>query len=187
MAAARRLRPDLVLLDVLLPDMSGFAVAEALAAEVEPPSGRAGLEQGAVRDRARPRGVSGSGLRHQERAERRSVRRPYGRSVVRAVRLVVWVAGAALCAVMLTGAIRSGGDVIAGYFDGDAFSPYTRNVFLIPPGQAIAYYAGALVSLTLGVIVWERRPESRTGILLIAFPSPACSGIRSCSRARGWR
>jgi len=31
--AARRLRPELVLLDVLLPDMTGFAVAEALAAE----------------------------------------------------------------------------------------------------------------------------------------------------------
>jgi DNA-binding NarL/FixJ family response regulator len=33
LAAARRLRPELVLLDVLLPDMSGFAVAEALAAD----------------------------------------------------------------------------------------------------------------------------------------------------------
>jgi DNA-binding NarL/FixJ family response regulator len=32
LANAGRLRPDLVLLDVLLPDMSGFAVAEALAA-----------------------------------------------------------------------------------------------------------------------------------------------------------
>ena len=30
---ARRLRPDLVLLDVLLPDMSDFDVAEALAAD----------------------------------------------------------------------------------------------------------------------------------------------------------
>jgi DNA-binding NarL/FixJ family response regulator len=32
LAAARRLRPELVLLDVLLPDMSGFAVAKALSA-----------------------------------------------------------------------------------------------------------------------------------------------------------
>lgn len=31
LAKARRLQPDVVLLDVLLPDMSGFAVAEALA------------------------------------------------------------------------------------------------------------------------------------------------------------
>jgi DNA-binding NarL/FixJ family response regulator len=33
LAAARRLRPELVLLDVLLPDMSGFAVAKALATD----------------------------------------------------------------------------------------------------------------------------------------------------------
>src|SRR6266508_2677756 len=37
LAAARRLRPDLVLLDVLLPDMTGFAVAEELAAAASPP------------------------------------------------------------------------------------------------------------------------------------------------------
>jgi DNA-binding NarL/FixJ family response regulator len=35
--AAARLRPDVVLLDVLLPDQSGFDVAIALAAEPEPP------------------------------------------------------------------------------------------------------------------------------------------------------
>lgn len=35
--AALRLRPDVVLLDVLLPDRSGFEVAEALAADPEPP------------------------------------------------------------------------------------------------------------------------------------------------------
>jgi DNA-binding NarL/FixJ family response regulator len=33
LAASRSLRPELVLLDVLLPDMSGFAVAEALAGD----------------------------------------------------------------------------------------------------------------------------------------------------------
>jgi DNA-binding NarL/FixJ family response regulator len=33
LAEARRLQPDVVLLDVLLPDMSGFAVAEALAVD----------------------------------------------------------------------------------------------------------------------------------------------------------
>ena len=35
--AARDLRPDLVLLDVMLPDTSGFAVAERLAALADPP------------------------------------------------------------------------------------------------------------------------------------------------------
>jgi DNA-binding NarL/FixJ family response regulator len=33
LAAARRLQPELVLLDVLLPDVSGFMVAEALAGD----------------------------------------------------------------------------------------------------------------------------------------------------------
>jgi DNA-binding NarL/FixJ family response regulator len=35
--AARRLRPDVVLLDVQLPDFDGFAVADRLAADADPP------------------------------------------------------------------------------------------------------------------------------------------------------
>ena len=35
--AVRELRPDMVLLDVLLPDTTGFAVAKELAAELERP------------------------------------------------------------------------------------------------------------------------------------------------------
>ena len=37
LAAVRKLRPDLVLLDVLLPDTTGFEVARALAAGPEQP------------------------------------------------------------------------------------------------------------------------------------------------------
>jgi DNA-binding NarL/FixJ family response regulator len=37
LAAMHRLRPELVLLDVLLPDMSGFDVVAALAADPMPP------------------------------------------------------------------------------------------------------------------------------------------------------
>jgi DNA-binding NarL/FixJ family response regulator len=36
-AAARRLRPDVVLLDIQLPDIDGFAVAEELGRESSPP------------------------------------------------------------------------------------------------------------------------------------------------------
>ena len=61
LAAARRLRPDVVLLDVLLPDMSGFAVAEALAATSSAPqvvlvSSRSASELGAALDASPVRG-----------------------------------------------------------------------------------------------------------------------------------
>jgi len=37
LASARQLRPDVVLLDVLLPDTTGFEVADLLAADPAPP------------------------------------------------------------------------------------------------------------------------------------------------------
>ena len=61
LAAARRLRPELVLLDVLLPDMSGFEVAEALAATSASPqvvlvSSRSATELGRALDESPARG-----------------------------------------------------------------------------------------------------------------------------------
>ena len=38
LSKARRLKPDLVLLDIQLPDLDGLAVAESLTSEAEPPT-----------------------------------------------------------------------------------------------------------------------------------------------------
>lgn len=61
LAAAAQLRPDLVLLDVLLPDMTGFEVAEALAAHENGPlvvltSSRTAAELDGALARSRARG-----------------------------------------------------------------------------------------------------------------------------------
>ena len=37
LSAARRLRPDLILLDIQLPDLDGLTVAASLSSEPEPP------------------------------------------------------------------------------------------------------------------------------------------------------
>ena len=68
---------------------------------------------------------------------------------MRAVRLLVWAAGGALCAAMSV-------DAVHGIWP--------------PPEKAVVSYAAAFVAITIGVIVWQLRPDSRTGILLTAWP-----------------
>jgi signal transduction histidine kinase len=70
---------------------------------------------------------------------------------MRAVRPIVWVVGAALCATLVVGAIR-----------GDK----------LPPSKALFAYGTAMVVITCGILVWRSRPDSRTGILLTAYPFP---------------
>jgi signal transduction histidine kinase len=65
-----------------------------------------------------------------------------------AARILVWVAGAALCATLTMGARRDGWP---------------------PAEKAEIGYAVGLVVITLGVAVWQLRPDSRTGLLLSAF------------------
>jgi signal transduction histidine kinase len=42
-------------------------------------------------------------------------------------------------------------------------------MYVLSHNQAYAGFILALVTITLGALVWERRPDSRTGILLVAF------------------
>jgi signal transduction histidine kinase len=66
---------------------------------------------------------------------------------MRAVRLIVWTAGVALCAASLAGAIRNGA---------------------LPTDQAWVHYALAQTGITIGVVVWQLRPDSRIGVLMTA-------------------
>jgi len=71
---------------------------------------------------------------------------------VKAVRIVVWLAGAALCSALVLGAERG----------------------LWPPAdKARIAYGTAFFGITIGVVVWQLRPDSRTGILLTAWPFTA--------------
>jgi signal transduction histidine kinase len=65
-----------------------------------------------------------------------------------ALRLLVWTVGAALFMTLMVGAIRGGWP---------------------PAEKAIIDYSFGLVTITLGVVVWQLRPDSRSGLLLVAF------------------
>jgi signal transduction histidine kinase len=68
---------------------------------------------------------------------------------VRPVPLLVWVAGGSLCAAMSV-------NVVHGIWP--------------PPEKAVVSYTAAFVAISIGVVVWQLRPDSRTGILLTAWP-----------------
>jgi signal transduction histidine kinase len=66
---------------------------------------------------------------------------------MKVVRLLVWAAGAALCAGMTL-----------------ALGPVDQPELI--KHRAVIYFTAAFVGITISVIVWERRPESRTGLLV---------------------
>jgi signal transduction histidine kinase len=70
---------------------------------------------------------------------------------MRAVRLLVWAASGALCAGMVL-----------------ALGPVDQPELI--KHRAVIYFAISFVAITIGVLVWQRRPDSRIGLLLTAFP-----------------
>ena len=70
---------------------------------------------------------------------------------MKAVRLLIWVGGGALCAGMAL-----------------ALGPVDQPE--IVKHRAVIYFTVSFIGLTIGLLVWQRRPESRTGLLLTAFP-----------------
>jgi signal transduction histidine kinase len=70
---------------------------------------------------------------------------------MKAVRLLVWAAGGALCAGMSLALFH-------------VDQPETIQK------RGIIVFAAYFVAITIGVLVWQRRPDNRTGILLTAFP-----------------
>jgi signal transduction histidine kinase len=70
---------------------------------------------------------------------------------MKAVRLFVWVAGGALCVGMSLALFHS-----------DHSETIQR--------RGIIVFAAYFFAITIGVLVWQRRPDNRTGILLTAFP-----------------
>jgi signal transduction histidine kinase len=69
---------------------------------------------------------------------------------MRAVRLLVWLACGALCAGMAL-----------------ALQPVAPSELVKHRGNV--YFTLAFVGITIGILVWERRPESRTGLLVTAL------------------
>jgi signal transduction histidine kinase len=69
---------------------------------------------------------------------------------MKALRLLIWVGGGALCAGMTL-----------------ALGPVDQPE--IVKHRAVIYFTVSFVGLTTGLLVWQRRPESGTGLLLTAF------------------
>jgi signal transduction histidine kinase len=71
------------------------------------------------------------------------------------MRLLVWPTGAALCAAMMVGAIHQ---------------------HALSAEKASVHYGGGLIGITVGLLVWERRPHSRIGPLMTALPLAGALG-----------
>ena len=73
---------------------------------------------------------------------------------MRAVRVLLWLAGAALCARLLVAAT------------GERHLPAGHRYLSVD--KATVHYAVGVLAITIGLVLWDRRPESLTGPLLTA-------------------
>ena len=73
---------------------------------------------------------------------------------MRVVRVALWLGGAALCARLLVAA------------SGERHRPAGHRY--LSADKAAVHYAVALLAITVGLVLWDRRPESLTGPLLTA-------------------
>ena len=70
---------------------------------------------------------------------------------MKAFRILVWAAAGALCAGMTL-----------------ALGPVDQPQII--KHRAVIYFTLSFVAITIGVLVWQRRPQNRTGLLLTALP-----------------
>ena len=148
LAAAERLRPDIALVDIGLPDLDGFDVAARLrlagsVACIVLTSGRDRADFGARVD----------GLR-RGRVHRQG--RPLGRPVARVARLVTPRAAARLALLVPVLALAAGLILFA-------HDP----PFAVAPLDYLFDAATGVVIAVAGLVAWDRRPGWRTGPLLV--------------------
>jgi CheY-like chemotaxis protein len=101
------LRPQVVLLDVLLPDTTGFEVAERLGSDASGPVVVLTSSRSADDFGGSARALQRARVHREVRPDRDPPsRRNRGRCGVRAVPLLVWLAGGVLSATMIAGAVE---------------------------------------------------------------------------------
>ena len=147
--AVRELQPDVVLLDIRLPDVDGFQVAERLAANGAARRDRPHLEPRQIGLRLRDRRLPGARLHPQERAERGGDHFTDQMTSPRRAMIGLAIAAFALGVGALVAVINGQHNIHRGAY------------------AALALGIGWGFTGT-GLYAWRRRPASNIGPLMIA-------------------
>src|SRR4029453_2652979 len=111
--------------------------------------GRSRLEQKRGRSRRRHQTLDRPRLHHEERADGGCPHRGSRGRPMRALRFLLWIGAVALFAVMAARVLRHD---------------------LLPPGKAALHSGVGVLGVTVGLLVWELRPDRPMGFLLMAAP-----------------